>query len=316
MSSSVLQPTQVAPGPIPAELTLDAAIRHLWLRSASGQRMHALAAGEAGPKVLLLHGNPSWSYMWRHPLAALVGQAQLVALDHVGMGLSDKPDDASYRYTLASRVADVEAIVEQLGWTGQPVALVCHDWGGMIGMAWAVKNQVSLTALAALNTGAFPLPGGKALPGLLRLGRDHALGEWLIRRFNAFARGTLVVGLKQRKLAPADEAAFLAPYGNWADRIATARFVQDIPLGPGDAAWDLATRTAGGLGAYAEVPTFLGWGLRDFVFDQRFLDEWSRRFPKAERLVLPAASHMVLEDAPDQMPQALEAFLRRSLGLA
>lgn len=315
MSSPVADKPTVAPGLVPEGLGLAPSIRHLWLRGASGQRMHALAAGHSGPRVLLLHGNPSWSYMWRQPLADLAGEAQLVALDHVGMGLSDKPSDSEYRYTLASRVADVQACIEQLGWQGQPVALVCHDWGGMIGTAWAVQQQVPLTALAALNTGAFPLPGGKPLPGLLRLGRDSALGEWLIRGLNAFARGSLVVGLKRRKLAPEVAAAFLAPYGSWADRIATVRFVQDIPLGPGDAAWDLVQRTAEGLSAYAEVPTFLGFGLRDFVFDRHFLAEWQRRFPQAEVLALPEASHMVLEDAPEQMPQALAAFLRRALGL-
>lgn len=305
----------MAPGPIPPGLGLDPALGHRWLPGAQGHRMHALVAGTRGPRILLLHGNPSWSYMWRAPMARLAQEAQLVALDHVGMGLSEKPGDGEYRYTLASRVADLQAAIEALGWAKQPLALVCHDWGGMIGTAWAVQHQAPLTALAALNTGAFPLPLDKPLPGLLRLGRDHALGEWLIRGLNAFARGSLVVGMKQRKLPPEVEAAFLAPYGSWADRIATARFVQDIPLGPGDEAWDLVVRTGQGLGAYAQLPVFLGWGLKDFVFDRHFLAEWQRRFPQAESLVLPEASHMVLEDAPEAMPAALVAFLRRALAL-
>ena len=127
-----------------------------------------------GEAVVMLHGNPSWSYYWRHLVLALRDKYRCIVPDHVGMGLSDKPDDAAYRYTLQSRVDDLDALLDKLGVTG-PVTLAVHDWGGMIGMGWAMRHAERVKRWVVLNTAMFPLPDAKPMPWQLSLGRDSRI---------------------------------------------------------------------------------------------------------------------------------------------
>jgi haloalkane dehalogenase len=271
--------------------------------------------GRDADVVVMLHGNPSWSYYWRHLVLGLRDSHRCIVPDHIGMGLSDKPADKDYTYTLQSRVDDLDALVEHLirahgaprtGWT-----LVLHDWGGMIGMAWAARHPERVARLVVTNTAAFPNPKGQRLPAALRLGRDSKLGEWLILRHNAFARGAARWGVR-RALAPDVRAALLSPYDTPEHRLATLRFVQDIPLGPHDRAWNLVAETGAKLAEFADRPMMIGWGLRDFVFDAAFLAEWQRRFPDAQVHAYADAGHYVLEDAHERLVPAIREFLERT----
>src|SRR5688572_25682235 len=181
----------------------------------------------ADEPVVMLHGNPSWSYYWRHLVLGLRDGYRCIVPDHVGMGLSDKPDDIAYGYTLRHRIGDLDRLLDSLG-LGDNLTLAVHDWGGMIGFGWALKHAGRVKRLVITNTAAFPLPAGKAMPWQLTLGRDWKAGEWLIRGINAFAAGAAKDGVV-RPLDPAVRSALLAPYDSWHNRIATARFVQDIP---------------------------------------------------------------------------------------
>lgn len=275
-----------------------------------GIRMHYLDEGPRdGEVLLLLHGNPSWSYYWRHLILGLRERWRCVAPDHVGMGLSDKPGDTDYHYTLASRVADLEALVTHLG-IGAQLTLVVHDWGGMIGFAWALRHMPAVRRLVLLNTAAFPLPSEKRLPWQLRLGRNSRFGALLIRGLNAFALGAAHFGVR-RRMPAAERRALVSPYDSWAHRIATLRFVQDIPLGPNDPAWALVTASAAHLHEYRDRPCFIGWGMRDFVFDHHFLDHFLRELPQAEVLRLPEGGHYVLEDEHETLLPAIRNFLER-----
>ena len=154
-----------------------------------------------GEVVVMLHGNPSWSFYWRHLVAGLKDRYRCIVPDHVGMGLSDKPDDAPdaiprYDYTLQSRVDDLGALLEHLGIDG-PVTLAVHDWGGMIGFGWALKDPSRVRRLVITNTAAFPLPAVKPMPWQIAMGRHSRLGGWLIRRFNLFARGAAWFGTRR-----------------------------------------------------------------------------------------------------------------------
>lgn len=265
-----------------------------------------------GEVIVMLHGNPSWSYYWRKLVLGLRDRYRCIVPDHVGMGLSDKPDDGAdaeprYRYTLQSRVDDIESLLIRLGVTG-PVTLAVHDWGGGIGFGWGLKHSDQIKRLVILNTGAFPLPAAKPLPKALKLGRDLALGTLLIRGFNAFSSVASFVGVENRM--PGDvRRAYVAPYDSWANRIATSRFVQDIPLGEGDAAWPLVEAMGRKLPEYADRPAFIGWGLRDFVFDKHFLEGFTRALPDAEVHAFADANHYVLEDKADVLVPAIRRFL-------
>ncbi|WP_147653780.1 alpha/beta fold hydrolase [Vulcaniibacterium gelatinicum] len=260
-----------------------------------------------GEVVVMLHGNPSWSYYWRHLVLGLRDRWRCVVPDHIGMGLSDKPDDARYRYTLASRVQDLGTLLDALGIAG-PVTLAVHDWGGMIGMGWALAHPERVRRLVILNTALFPLPPGKPMPWQLSFGRDSRLGALLIRGCNAFAELASHVGVARPMPAPV-RRAYVAPYDSWHNRIATLRFVQDIPLREGDPAWALVAEAGRRLPEFADRPAFIGWGLRDFVFDRHCLDACTAALPQAEVHAFADAHHYVLEDEHERLVPAIRRFL-------
>ncbi|GGP17675.1 alpha/beta fold hydrolase [Nonomuraea glycinis] len=288
-----------------------------WYDHPTGLRQHYLDEGTGAP-VLFLHGNPSWSYLWRRPILALRDRYRCLAPDHIGMGLSDKPAADRYRHTLASRVDDLDALTTHLiedrgvpdhGWT-----LVMHDWGGPIGMAWAGRHPDRVARLVVLNTAAFPNPHGERVRPELRLPlwllRRTPLGARLFLRHNAFARGATWRPLGVRRRMPAAvRAAFLAPYARPEHRLAIQLFVHDIPLTPQDPAWPILRDTGRALDLFADRPVLIGWGLRDPVFDPAMLAEWRRRLPRARTHVYRRAGHYVLEDVHEHLVPAICDFL-------
>ena len=274
----------------------------------NGLRQSYLDEG-AGEPVVMLHGNPSWSYYWRKLVLGLRDGYRCIVPDHIGMGFSEKPGDDRYAYTLQSRVDDLDRLLDSLN-LGDNLTLAVHDWGGMIGFGWALKHSARVKRLVILNTSAFPLPAAKAMPWQLKLGRDSLLGAGLIRGFNAFADGATRYGVIN-KMPAAVRDAYNAPYDSWANRISTLRFVQDIPLSPADRAWSLVEAAGKKLPDYADRPTFIGWGLKDFVFDKHFLEGFQRALPNAEQHVFADAGHYVLEDKADVLVPAIRGFLDR-----
>lgn len=275
-----------------------------------GHKMHFLDEGE-GETVVMVHGNPTWSFYYREAVKALRGKYRCIVPDHIGMGLSDKPSEHEYHYTLARRVDDLEALLEKVAPTG-PVTLIVHDWGGMIGMGWAVRHPERVARIVALNTGCTRLPKAKRFPWPLTLSRT-ALGALLIRGGNAFAATAARVCALKRPLSPELRAAYTAPYSSWADRVATLKFVQDIPLSPADPAWNAVLAVEDGLSLLQGVPVFLPWGLKDWVFDEEFLKAWIARFPGAEVRRFPDCGHYLLEDAPEVIPMIADFLDRHPL---
>lgn len=269
--------------------------------------MHYVDEG-AGHPVVCVHGNPSWSYYFRSVVAACRGDHRVVAMDHIGCGLSDKPGDEVYKYTLASRVDDLEALLDHLG-IRENITLVLHDWGGMIGMSYAVRHPERIARIVVMNTAAFLLPATKRFPLALWIVRNTPLGPLLVQGLNMFARSAARVCVKRKPLPPKVRAAYLAPYDSWKNRIATLRFVQDIPLKPGDAAYTMAKHTEDQLTLFAETPLLVCWGSQDFVFSDAFYHEWLRRLPHAETLHLPDAGHYLLEDASEDVVPRIRRFL-------
>ena len=226
-----------------------------------GLRYHYLDEGQGEP-VVMLHGNPTWSFYYRRLVEALNGSARTIVPDHIGCGLSDKPDDSRYEYTLERRARDLEVLLDHLG-VDRGITLVLHDWGGMIGMAYAARHPGRIARLVVLNTAAFHLPASKPLPWALRVCRDTPLGPVLVRGLNAFCRGAARVGCRRRPMPRDVRAAYLAPYDSWAHRIAVLRFVQDIPLKPGDRAFDLVTEVQHRRAQLVDGPMMIAWGLKD-----------------------------------------------------
>jgi haloalkane dehalogenase len=270
--------------------------------------MHYVDEGpREAPVVLMLHGNPTWSFYWRRLISALRLSHRVIAPDHIGCGKSDKPGDESYSYRLAERVQDIEALVAQLGL--QDITLAVHDWGGMIGMGWAHRHPDLVARLVVLNTAAFPMPSTKRLPASLWLARDTKAGALLVRGFNAFARGATRLAVTRVKLPKEVRDGLCAPYDSWAHRRAVLRFVQDIPLRESDPSFSLVRDVGEQLHQFNDRPVLICWGDRDFVFDEHFLRVWKSALPNAEVHQFPDCGHYVLEDAPAEIEQLVLRFL-------
>lgn len=255
----------------------------------------------AGRPALLLHGNPTWSFYYRRLIAALSRRQRVIAPDHMGCGLSDKPQH--YPYRLADHIDNLGHLVESLDLG--PVDLVLHDWGGAIGMGWAVRNPQLVRRIVVLNTAAFLSP---RLPLRIAVCRTPLLGDLALRGLNAFAAAATLMAV-ERPMSPEVRRGYLLPYNSWASRIAQLRFVQDIPMRPQHPTWPLVDAIDRELPALRHKPMLILWGGKDWCFDDHFLAGWLRRFPAARALRFDDAGHYVLEDAHEEIvPRVVQFF--------
>ena len=291
--------------PIPRELY---PFDGTWIERGS-IRMHALDEGD-GPTVVMVHGNPTWSFYYRNLVQRLSGRMRCIVPDHIGCGLSDKPSLADYDYTLKSRVDDLQALINKLVPEG-PLSLVLHDWGGMIGTAWAARNPERVQRLVLFNTAGFRLPGRKPLPLTLKLVRNTWLGAAMVTYGNAFARLATHMAVTRQRMDKELRDAYCAPYDSPANRLATLRFVQDIPLGPEDPSYAIVAEAEEKLeqGLLKQVPTLICWGDKDFVFDHHFLARWRQLLPHAQVHRYPNSGHYVLEDSGAEIIPLVDKFL-------
>lgn len=262
----------------------------------------------AGRPVLMVHGNPTWSYYYRNLITALAPKRRCLAPDHIGCGRSDHPlPEANYPYTLERRVQDLNAFVDHLNLA--KVDLVCHDWGGMIGLSWAVDQPGRVGRIILSNTAGFLLPHEARMPKLLSIGKTPVLGEFLIRGLNAFCRCAQYMCVEKKPLSKDVARGYLAPYKGWRQRKSVYEFVKDIPLSPGDRSYARVLRTDRSLARLAQHPILLCWGLRDFVFSAPFLDEFRRRFPNAQVAEFGDCGHYLLDDGGEEALSCMTEFL-------
>ena len=278
-----------------------------WL-DINGIRMHYLDEGPRdAPMVLMVHGNPTWSFYYRNLVLALRDHYRCIVPDHIGCGLSDKPGDDRYSYTLARRISDLTTLMDHLK-PKTPIHMIVHDWGGMIGFGWAAERPGQIASMVVANTAAFPLPAEKKLPAALWLVRNTKLGALMVQGMNAFSGLAARVAFK-KPVSSDIRKAYTGPYDCWDNRIATLRFVQDIPLDEQDPGYKIVQDTEARLVDFAGKPCLLAWGEKDFVFDLHFLKKWKRIFPHAEVLSYPDCGHYIFEDAGQPLTQAVRDFL-------
>jgi pimeloyl-ACP methyl ester carboxylesterase len=230
-------------------------------------RLHYVDEGPRdAPAVLFVHGNPTWSYLWRRPIGALVEQGRrCVALDHMGFGRSDKPPHPA------------------------------------IGLGAMLERPDRLERAVLINTWAWELPS--FLPPFLREIHTEGLGELLVLAGNLFVE-SIPGGMANRDTDPVMMDAYRAPFPDYWSRIGQLAFQRDIPLTERDRSAELMGRIHDGLPGLG-VPVTLLWGMRDPVFQPVFLDQWRELFPGAEVIELRDAAHFVPEDRPDAVIEAL-----------
>lgn len=272
------------------------------------ERMHYLDEGEGDP-VLMVHGNPTWSFFYRNLVSDLIEDGvRCVAPDHIGCGFSSKPQ--KYEYTLAQHIQNLEALVEHLDL--EDITLVVHDWGGAIGMGLATRHPKRIKRILVLNTAAFL---SKRIPWRINICRLPLFGPVVIRGMNGFAWPATFMATTQEKGLPADVArGYLRPYRSWHDRIANLRFVQDIPMNPGHPSYGTLAEIESKLSLFRKTPMMICWGGRDFCFNDEFLERWKKEFPQAQVHRFADAGHYVLEDAYRKILPLTRAFLQEDLG--
>lgn len=273
----------------------------------NGIKMNYLDEG-SGDTVVMVHGNPTWSYYYRNLILALRDTHRCIVPDHIGCGFSDKPGDDAYDYTLDRRVDDLEALLAHCGAT-ENITLVVHDWGGMIGLAYATRKPERIKRLVVLNTSAFLLPNTKPFPWPLWIVRNTLPGTLLVRGLNAFSRIAATVCCTRNPMPKPIRDAYCSPYNSWQNRIATLRFVQDIPLRPTDRTYPTVKNVQDNIQQLATIPILVCWGLRDFVFDKHFLALWEQALPQAEYHRFEDAGHYILEDAREEVLPLIQQFL-------
>jgi cis-3-alkyl-4-acyloxetan-2-one decarboxylase len=252
-----------------------------------------------------VHGNPTWSFAFRNLIKALSPNFRVLAVDHIGCGFSDKPQDYSYR--LAQHVANLERFI--VGLDLREITLFAHDWGGAIGMGAATHLPDRFERFVLFNTAAFR---SQRMPLRIAVCRVPGLGALGVRGLNLFSRAALQMAVaRPDRLTPAVRRGYLAPYSSWHDRIAVLRFVQDIPLTASHPSYATLASIEEGLPTLSDRPMLLVWGERDWCFTTEFLDEFQRRFPQAEALRLPDAGHYVFEDAAEPILARVKEFLAR-----
>lgn len=264
-------------------------------------------AGEnAVAPLLMVHGNPTWSFYYRELVKKFRTNYRTIAIDHLGCGLSDKP--SNFDYCLQSHIDNLVAIIDELNLN--QITLLVHDWGGAIGLGAALKRPERFARFVLFNTGAFPPP---FVPLRIRACRFPILGTLAMRGANAFARAALTMATERSDGLPKPvKAGLIAPYDSWAHRIAIDRFVYDIPFSKRHRTWSVLESIESGLKSLANHPTLMVWGMKDWCFRPECLYRLLTHFPDAEVCKIETAGHYVIEDAPEKVLATVNDFLSRT----
>jgi len=277
-------------------------------REINGFQMHYFDEGRGEP-VVLLHGDPTWGYLYRGFIPALVQSRRCIVPDHMGMGKSGSPRAPS-PYRLAHHRANFEALVLALDL--REITLVLHDWGGPVGLGVAVRHPGRIKRLVLMNTWAFaPWPGGP-LPRLLEVIRSPR-GERFVLERNVYLEPALTGTTHHpERLTRAVLDAYLAPFPTPESRLALLCWSRDIPVVDTDPSYAEMKEIEERLSQFAGTPVLVVWGMRDPVLNESVLRTWQRIYPRAEIIEIEDASHFLQEDAPERVVDAIGAFLRTS----
>ncbi len=264
--------------------------------------MHYVDEGD-GPVILMIHGNPTWSYYYRNLIKKFNETHRVIAVDHMGCGLSDKPED--YNYCLEQHIQNIEQLILTLNI--KKFSLVVHDWGGAIGMGLALSHLHDIEKIVVFNTAAFR---SKQIPFRINICRSPIIGEFIVRYLNGFARPALNMAVVKK--IPIDIAnAYIAPYNSWKNRVAIYNFVKDIPLESTHKSYQKLVEIEDNLEKIreAEIPIKIIWGGKDFCFNDNFFNEWRTRFPEATYHYFQDAGHYIVEDKKKEVAGLLKDFL-------
>jgi len=271
-----------------------------YFKNKEGHKLHYVDEGMGDP-MLMVHGNPTWSFYYRNFIKEFSKTGRTIALDNLGCGLSDKPQ--KYDYCLKNHIENLCELVENLDLKN--ITLVVHDWGGPIGMGMAVRYPERIKQIVILNTAAF---NSKDIPYRIALCKTPIIGELIIRSFNGFAYPATFMAVKTPMKALVKKG-YLLPYRNYKDRVAVNSFVKDIPLGPNHRTYEVMREIETKL-KNLKCPKLILWGEKDFCFNMKFFNRFREIYPDAEYVTYPNAGHYVIEDAKNETLTRVKEFMK------
>jgi len=284
-----------------------------------GNRLGYVDEGD-GEVILMIHGNPTWSYLYRHFIKALKNDYRCIAIDLLGYGLSDKPPNADY--SMEAHIRRLGKFVEGLGLNN--INLICQDWGGIIGLSYAARNKDKFVRLMPMNTTGFLpdkfseylkfLSGVWAIPFLWSF-RIPVLGKKVAMDWNLFLKLAMKLGVYNSKRQIHNKAwlGYLYPYQRVEDRIAILKSVRQVSSLPGGKLWNLLKKTGELLKGW-DIRTQLIWGTKDKVFVPWFIDKFEELLPNhAQTLRIPTASHFLQDDEPEIIISKIKEFMCEEL---
>ena len=263
---------------------------------------HYLDEGKGHP-VIMVHGNPTWSFFYREVIKSLRDDYRCIAVDHIGCGLSSKPQ--KYDYTLENHIKNIAHLIDTLKLDS--FDLIIHDWGGAIGMGLACRFKNKVRRIIAMNTAAFTFPH---IPKRINVCRTPIFGKIAIQGFNLFAKAAT----KMTTVKPLSKEViegFLYPYNNYNNRCAIYEFVQDIPLNENHRSWSALKSIEENLSDFSDEQFCFIWGTKDWCFDIKFLNHWKELFPKAQIHLYDDAGHYLLEDKGVEIIHNIKSFLAK-----
>jgi cis-3-alkyl-4-acyloxetan-2-one decarboxylase len=274
--------------------------------SHQGIDIHYIDQG-SGESVVMLHGDPTWGFLYRHFISPLSQHHRCIVPDHMGMGKSSTPDDRSL-YRLEQHIANLEALLLHLNL--DDITLILHDWGGPVGLGFATRHPERIKSLVLMNTWAFaPWPGGP-FPRLLEIIRSER-GEAFVLRKNGYLEPTLIgTTHHSEKLTNTVLDAYRAPFPTPESRLAMLCWSRDIPVRETDTSYAEMKRIEDALPQFNTKPVILVWGMQDPVIQPSILLRWQQLYPHATTHEIEDASHFLQEDAYERIIHLIETFLK------
>jgi len=274
-------------------------------RHVNGFDMHFVDEGKGEP-VVLLHGDPTWGYLWRNIIPGLARIARCVAPDHMGMGKSEVPREP-YPYRLAHHTANLEALM--IGLDLRNITLVVHDWGGPVGLGFAIRHPDRIKRLVITNTWASARWPGAPFPRLIEMIRSSG-GEKFVLEKNGYLERALIGTTRHfERLSGPVMDAYRALFPTPESRVAMLCWSRDIPVTEADPSYPEMQRIENGLTLFAKTPTLIVWGMLDPVLPDSVLRWWRDVYPQATIREIEDASHFLQEDAPQRIGGYISDFM-------
>lgn len=256
------------------------------------------------PPLICSHGNPTWSFFFRSVVDAFSDKYRVIAVDHIGCGMSEKPSLKKYPYTVARRAQDLLELIDKLELKN--CVLVAHDWGGAVGMCAATQRPEIFSKIVLMNTASYL---SERVPSRIRTFHIPILNKILAKGLNVFPIAATTMATA-KGLKPAVKAGLLAPYDCWKNREAVLEFVRDIPISPKHRSYDAFVKMMERLPVFKDKPVALIWGVKDWCFPPEvFLEEYLKYYPNAFVHKIEDSGHYLLEDSPEETIGAIRKFL-------